>query len=474
MAKNKPTIKKLCWCVNPDTNKLYPEGECPRLKERRHGGYWFRLLTPPNAEGKRRQPRYGPYPTLQEAKEQRDIELKRLHGEKVPIDPNMKYKDYLVEIWLERIKGLKSWSDYNEIARLYAIPALGYIKLKDLKKGHFVSLAEEMRMINRIPKGDYRPTEMQIRLLEARATRVDGEGKKKRYSTRPLTLSRIHKVIAVLRSSMTYLVKSGVLESNPAKELPLQRPRKHKPLIWTKGRIARWRATGQKPSKVMVWTPQQAGRFLDSLYGHRLYALYHLTLLTGLRRSEVLGLRWSEVDLEQGWMMIRETITDPEAQADDEEDLWEEPDLDRLGTKSEAGERHVSLSESTVLVLRAWRSTQNTERLKAGKDWQNTGLVFTLPDGRQLHPQTLADHFARMIQRFDLPPITFHGMRHSSATAQLAANVEPKIISQTLGHSRTSFTMDTYAHVTPELQQGAAEATDAVIPRKRRRGGHSW
>ncbi|MFV2198198.1 tyrosine-type recombinase/integrase [Nocardiopsis sp. LOL_012] len=468
-----PKIKKRCWCIDRETGKVYREGRCPRLKEKRHGSYWFRLEAPSHDGTSRRQPRFGPYPTLQEAKDARAKEVQRIHGGDLRLSPKMLYRDYLEKRWLENKKHLKSWSDYEEIVRLYAIPGLGHVKVGDLNKDHFLRLAEEIRRINRKTKGGKRESEMLLRLLAVRAERADKDGGKKRYSTRPISLARLRKIMAVLRSSMSYLVKAGTLTDNPADNLPIPTPRRHKPLIWTEGRVARWRSTGKKPAKIMVWTPEQSGDFLDRITGHRLYPLFHLVLLTGLRRSEVIGLQWAEVDLDKGWMMVREAITAPdteETREEDEEDLWEEDlweeaELERLGTKSEAGERYVSLSRSTVAVLRAWKRTQNTERLKAGRYWNDTGLVFTRPDGRQVHPHTLAHTFDQLIRRHGMPPITFHGMRHSSATAQLAAGIEPKVISQTLGHSRTSFTMDTYVHVAPEAQRGAAEATDAAIPR---------
>lgn len=471
MPKTKPQIKKSCRCINPDTSKPYRQGECPRLKQKRHGAYWFRLEAPSIDGTNRRRPRYGPYATKQEAEEARDAEMARLDPEVGLINPRLTYREYLVE-WLEGKKGLKSWSDYRRIVHLYGIPGLGHIKLKDLTPIHFVELAKEIRRINR-GLVEREQSEMFKRLMAARADRDPESGEK--YSTRPIGLSRLKKIIAVLRSSMTFLVQAGVLEKNPATNLPIPQPKKQKPLLWTEGRIAHWRATGVKPAKIMVWTPEQTGAFLDATRQHRLHPLYHLVLLTGLRRSEVIGLRWREVDLHQGLMTIREVVTaDSLAREEDwfddedDEDLWEEPELDRLGTKSVAGERQVTLSQFTIDVLRAWKRTQSLERLAAGAKWIDEDFVFTTPDGRGLHPGTLTTVTTQLITRLDMAPISFHGMRHSAATAAMRAGVPMKVISENLGHARVSTTMDLYTRVVPEAQKLAAEATEAVIPRKGR------
>lgn len=473
MRGEKPSIKKLCWCKDKETGRPYPAGTCPKLASKRHGSYWFRLEAPPIEGTKRRQPRYGPYPTLQEARAAIVKESRRLEAGGSLLDRNLLYRDFL-DMWLEEKKHLKSLVDYEEIVRLYAKPGLGHLKLTGLRPAHFTELVSEMRKINRkkrnkegVEEGE---SEMMTRLVNARANhpRKPGKGVRK-YSTRPISISRVHKVIAVLRSSMTYAVQLEALERNPAENLPIPKPRKKKPLLWTDGRVAKWRITGKKPAKVMVWTPQQAGQFLDRIEGHRLYPLLHLVMLTGLRRSEALGLAWFEVNLNDGWMMIRDAITDPESEEElDEWDEWDDAELDRLGTKSEAGERYVSLSEDSIAVLKAWKRIQNLERLKAGTAWEDTGLVFTKSNGKQLHPDTLAKAFLRLIEQHDFPPVTFHGLRHGAATAQLAAGTTPRVISEGLGHSRTSFTMDTYVHVMPEVQKEAAEATAAIVPRNKR------
>ncbi|RFS86794.1 site-specific integrase [Actinomadura spongiicola] len=254
-------------------------------------------------------------------------------------------------------------------------------------------------------------------------------------------------------------------------ELPRIKGRRVKPYVWTAERVQRWQETGKAPGPVMVWTPAQTGAFLDFAVDERLYALFHLVAFRGLRRAEVAGLSWQDTDLtEAGTITIRETLPD---EYDD--------------TKSEAGERTVALDATTISVLRSWRERQRKERLAAGADiWVDSGRVVTREDGKPVRPQWIStrfddlidkhgrvrrrhfeegwapDRIARQhrvseravrgaIQGVPLPPIRFHDLRHGAATLALLGKVHIKVISETLRHSRHSFTADTYTSVLPEV-----------------------
>ncbi len=127
-------------------------------------------------------------------------------------------------------------------------------------------------------------------------------------------------------------------------------------------------------------------------------------------------------------------------------------------------------------MLRAHRTRQRRERLKAGAAWTDTGLVFTTDTGlvfttdtgAQLHPADVTDHFHHLAAQAGLPPIRLHDLRHGTATMGLAAGVQMKVISRRLRHSSPSFTSKFYGDVLPELSHAAAEATAAVVPRRRR------
>jgi integrase len=136
--------------------------------------------------------------------------------------------------------------------------------------------------------------------------------------------------------------------------------------------------------------------------------------------------------------------------------------------KTDASEDQVSLDADTVETLRAHRRTQLRERLAAGSDWTDNGLVFVTTAGRALHPADVTDHFHDLGRQAGLPPIRLHDLRHGAAAIALAAGVDMKTISDTLRHSSIVVTADIYGSILPQLAQDAAEKTAAIIPRKHR------
>lgn len=219
----------------------------------------------------------------------------------------------------------------------------------------------------------------------------------------------------------------------------------------------------------MVWAREQVGTFLDSVTGERLYALWHLAAYCGLRRSELAGLGWADVDLERRRVHVRQ------AQVDDELD----------STKSEESDRQVPIDEATAAVLAAWRKAQLEERLAWGQAWTDTGRVFTKEEGTPVRSGWISQRFGDLAERAGapprprrragepeqlhrdgLPPIRFHDLRHGTATMLLAAGQPPKVVSEVLGHATLAFTMDVYTEVAEELADAAAEALAAYIPRR--------
>jgi integrase len=207
-----------------------------------------------------------------------------------------------------------------------------------------------------------------------------------------------------------------------------------------------WASPDLRPCKVMVWLPVHTGRFLDFIEAERLFALFSLAAYCGLRRDEVAGLTWAEVDLDEGIAFVRETGSGD-------------------GPKSESGVRAVPLPPPVVHALKAWKAQQATDRLAWGRDWTDTGLVFTREDGTAVPGQWISVRFETLACRAELPPVRFHDLRHGAASLYKAAGVDTKPISAMLGHSRTSFTDATYVLVFPEVAKAAAEAAAAVVPR---------
>jgi integrase len=206
--------------------------------------------------------------------------------------------------------------------------------------------------------------------------------------------------------------------------------------------------------EMKVWSAGELERFVSASVSDRLGAAWRLLALTGMRRGELLGLRWSDVDLDAKRVRVVQTVTMA-------------GDRPELGTpKTAAGARPISLDGGTVAALRTWRARQAKERLVMGAGWQGRhDLIVTEPDGSSVHPQVFTRRFKAIAKAADLPQIRLHDVRHSYATASLAAGVPPKVLSARLGHAHITTTLAIYAHVLPGDDAAAADSVAAFITR---------
>jgi integrase len=203
------------------------------------------------------------------------------------------------------------------------------------------------------------------------------------------------------------------------------------------------------------WTPldiSQARQFLAACQESRLEALYVLALSTGLRRGELLGLRWEDIDLNAGTVSIKRSL-----QRTSTRGLVFEP------PKTALSRRTIKIGANVKAALKVHRVRQLEARLAAGMRWRDTSTVFASGIGTSLDPRQLTIDFRRMLAKADLPLIRFHDLRHSSATLALSQGVHPKIVAEMLGHSRISLTLDVYSHSFPNLQAEAAEKMASVL-----------
>jgi integrase len=243
----------------------------------------------------------------------------------------------------------------------------------------------------------------------------------------PRSVQYIH---GVLRQALQAAVKWGLVARNVTDLVEPPRPRK---------------------PQIQAFNREQARIFLDTVRGDRLRALYVLALCSGLRRGELLGLRWEDVDLDLGTLAVRNSLVKVKGG-------WALSE-----TKTASSRRVVKLPSLAVEGLSQHRLRQVEEKLAAGPAWQELGFVFTTRIGTPIDGNNLYREFKQILKAADLPVIPFHGLRHSAATLMLALGVQPKVVAEMLGHSRISVTMDTYSHVLPHLQEEAAAKMDALL-----------
>lgn len=199
------------------------------------------------------------------------------------------------------------------------------------------------------------------------------------------------------------------------------------------------------------WSAGQLAAFLRAIERDRLHAAWLLAATTGMRRGEVLGLRWQDVDLEARRLAIRQTLVSVAYKL-------------RFSTpKTARGRRSIALDRTTVTVLREHRQRQLEERMLAGPVWQELDLVFCREDGRPVHPDGFSKTFGRLARDADLPRIRLHDLRHTHATLALQAGLHPKVVSERLGHATVSFTLDVYSHTIPAMQEELADRVAALV-----------
>ncbi|MEV0537843.1 site-specific integrase, partial [Kitasatospora sp. NPDC050463] len=172
----------------------------------------------------------------------------------------------------------------------------------------------------------------------------------------------------------------------------------------------------------------------------------NFTLRTGLRKGELLGLRWEDLDLASGTASIRRTLQRTNSSG-----------LTALPTKTQSSERRIALPTPCRRSLQQHRDRQRQEREAAGAGWKDSGYVFTRPDGSPIEGATLTRHFSALLLRASLRRIRFHDLRHSAATLLLEQGVELVVIKELLGHAHIGVTATVYAHVRLRLQRQAID-----------------
>ncbi|WP_422447874.1 tyrosine-type recombinase/integrase [Thermoanaerobacterium sp. DL9XJH110] len=180
---------------------------------------------------------------------------------------------------------------------------------------------------------------------------------------------------------------------------------------------------------------------------HILYIPVLLAVMTGMRRGEICGLQWPDIDFNTGTLQIKRQLQRINGE------------LVLRETKTAGSRRPISLDDITISLLKEYRQEQKKNRVLFGPEYhvENFGFVCTWPDGKLLDPDYISHVFPRLLKELNLPPVRFHDLRHTSATMLLEAGVNPKVVSERLGHTDIRITLNTYSHVLPNMQKEAAE-----------------
>ena len=249
--------------------------------------------------------------------------------------------------------------------------------------------------------------------------------KKREEGYSPRTIQYIH---GVLKRALNKAVKWGLIVSNPLNKADTPQDRK---------------------KEMKTWTADEVRTFLNQIEGHRWQAIYILATV-GMREGEILGLRWSDVDLENGNLKVVQTVQYIQGMGL----VFGEP-------KTSKAKRLIILPEFVVEALKAHKIKQN--ELKKSKNWRGQGLVFTTNIGTPISPRNLIRHFKGELEKAGLPDIRFHDLRHTVATLLLEKNIHPLVVSSLLGHSSVNLTLSTYSHVLPALHKDVANTLDDIF-----------
>jgi integrase len=304
--------------------------------------------------------------------------------------------------WLETRRAelvVESWRRYEQCARLHITPHVGKIKLARLTAQHVQHVYAAC-------------------LAEGLST---------------TTTRHVH---AVLHRALESAVRLGLVARNVADMVDAPRKRR---------------------VEIHPLTREEARQLLRVAAGDRLEALYTLALATGMRQGELLALRWRDLDLldgEHGRLSVVATLKRREGRA-----VWAQ-------TKTKQSRRQISLAPPVVEALRQHRHRQRIERVAAGvawQEWEGLGLVFVDEIGMPLTDWHIRNRLWRLLREAAAPRVRFHDLRHTCATLLLSQGINPKIVSEMLGHSSVAITLDIYSHVLPDMQHDAATALAVAL-----------
>jgi len=290
---------------------------------------------------------------------------------------------------------------YAYIIHSHLVPALGNIPLTQLKPEHLQRYYAE----------------------KLAGGRCDGKG-----ALSPQTVRHCH---VAIHYALEAAIKWGLIARNPADAVSPPRSERH---------------------QMQIWSAEELGSFLEAAKATPYYALFHLLFATGMRRSEVLALRWCDIDLTLCQIYVTRSLQ----HLADGTFSFKQP-------KTAKGRRAIALPPSTALVLKEHHEKQAFDTAFVGRILKDDDLVFSHLDGKPFLPNSITHAWVKLVRRTGLKYIRLHDARHTHASLMLKQGVHPKIVQERLGHASIQITLDTYSHVAPGLQEAAAARFDEVF-----------
>ncbi len=310
--------------------------------------------------------------------------------------------DWLENVHRRRLRP-RTYERYSEVVNLHIIPALGRYQLQKLTAQH----------------------------VQKFYTQKEDEG---------LASTTIHYYHSVLHNALNAAVKWGLIPKNVCDRVTP--PRKER-------------------FDIKPLTEEQAQVFLTAVQGHKWEALFVLALATGMRRGELIGLKWQDINFKAGTLQVVRVLTRVPTKMPEREHVYIEAE-----PKTEKSRRSIQLAPFALDALKEHRVRQLENKLQAGADWQDHDYVFCTLHGTHLGPNNIVVEFKKLLKQAGLPNIRFHDLRHSAASLLLSLGIHPKVVQELLGHTQISITMDVYSHLLPGMQKDAMSKLDEALKKK--------
>ena len=218
-----------------------------------------------------------------------------------------------------------------------------------------------------------------------------------------------------------------------------------------------------------TWTAVQVATFLDAAQLHRMHAAFYLALLTGMRRGEILGLKWEDLDFTRSRLTVRNNLVEMRGEGTTGKQHAGKETVSSVRSilqtpKTKASRRTIPLSPGTMSKLKEHRERQEQNRKAAAEAWQAQGFVFADELGNPTDPRTLYGWFRGLVTAAGLPMIRFHDLRHTAASLMIRQGISPKTVSDRLGHADVAFTLRVYAHLYEDQREEAAFDLTDLFP----------